>query len=150
MSNSIKQKRSFFIKIKEKKNITRRNFLKMSALGSALGGTALISAGCGSDPIEKLFPLHTPPYGYVSGDSIHFATTCQECSSACGLIIRTREGRAVKAEGNPFHPINEGHICLQGQSILQGLYSPARAVVPTIINEEKKAWYKLGTRKTTF
>ena len=35
-----------------KNNISRRNFLKMSALG---GATAVV-AGC-SDPIEKLMPL---------------------------------------------------------------------------------------------
>ena len=114
-----------------KSNISRRNFLKMSALG----GATMVVAGC-DDPIEKLFPLHTPPYGYVSGDSIHFATTCQDCSAACGLIIRTREGRAIKAEGNPSHPISQGRICLQGQSILQGLYSPARATVPTTAIKE--------------
>ena len=110
---------------------------------SALGGATLVVAGCDSDPIEKLFPLHTPPYGYVSGNSIHFATTCQECTAACGLIIRTREGRAIKAEGNPNHPLSEGRICLQGQSILQALYSPARASYPkTIINKksQKISW----------
>ena len=101
-----------------KNSISRRNFLKMSALG----GATVVAAGC-SDPIEKLIPLQTPPYDYVSGVSTHFATTCRECSAACGLIVRTREGRAIKAEGNPRHPINEGRICLQGQSVLQGLFS---------------------------
>jgi anaerobic selenocysteine-containing dehydrogenase/Fe-S-cluster-containing dehydrogenase component len=108
-----------------KRNLNRRNFLKMSALG----GATLVAAGC-SDPIEKLLPLQLPPYDYVSGDSIHFATTCRECSAACGLVVRTREGRAIKAEGNPRHPISEGRICLQGQSVLQGLYSPSRAAGP--------------------
>ena len=108
-----------------KTNISRRNFLKVSALG----GASMVIAGC-PDPIEKLIPLQQPPYDYVSGVSTHFATTCQECSAACGLIVRTREGRAIKAEGNPGHPVNEGRICLQGQSALQGLYSPSRAVAP--------------------
>ncbi|MCP4374472.1 MAG: twin-arginine translocation signal domain-containing protein, partial [Deltaproteobacteria bacterium] len=106
-----------------KKNINRRDFLKMSALG----GATMVAAGCDSDPIEKLMPLVVPPYDYVSGVSTHFATTCLECSAACGLIVRTREGRAIKAEGNPRHPVNEGRICLQGQSVLQGLYSLSRA-----------------------
>jgi molybdopterin-containing oxidoreductase family iron-sulfur binding subunit len=108
-----------------KSKISRRNFLKMSALG----GATMVAAGC-SDPIEKLMPLQLPPYDYVSGVSTHFATTCGECAAACGLIVRTREGRAIKAEGNPRHPISEGRICLQGQSVLQGLYSPSRAVAP--------------------
>lgn len=108
-----------------KKEISRRNFLKMSAMG----GATMVVAGC-SDPIEKLIPLQQPPYDYVSGDSKHFATTCGECAAACGLVVRTREGRAIKAEGNPRHPVNEGRICLQGQSVLQGLYSPSRAAAP--------------------
>jgi len=116
-----------------KNSISRRNFLKMSALG----GATVVAAGC-SDPIEKLIPLQTPPYDYVSGASTHFATTCRECSAACGLIVRTREGRAIKAEGNPRHPINEGRICLQGQSVLQGLYSPARAISPIAVTNERR------------
>jgi len=115
-----------------KKNINRRDFLKMSALG----GATVVAAGCDSDPIEKLMPLLVPPYDYVSGVSIHFATTCLECSAACGLIIRTREGRAIKAEGNSRHPVNEGRICLQGQSVLQGLYSPSRAAGPVAVTNE--------------
>jgi len=114
-----------------KNNISRRNFLKVSALG----GATMVVAGC-SDPIEKLMPLQQPPYDYVSGVSTHFATTCRECNAACGLVVRTREGRAIKAEGNPRHPVNKGRICLQGQSVLQGLYSPSRAVAPVAVNGE--------------
>ena len=116
-----------------KYKISRRNFLKMSALG----GATMVAAGC-SDPIEKLMPFRLPPYDYVYGVSTHFATTCRECSAACGLVVRTREGRAIKAEGNPRNPVNEGRICLQGQSILQGLYSPSRAIAPVIVNSEGK------------
>ena len=98
----------------------------------------MVAAGCESDPIEKLMPLLVPPYDYVSGVSTHFATTCRECSAACGLIVRTREGRAIKAEGNPRHPISEGRICLQGQSVLQGLYGPSRATGPVVVKGEKR------------
>jgi len=115
-----------------KTNINRRDFLKMSALS----GATMVAAGCDSDPIEKLMPLLVPPYDYVSGVSTHFATTCLECSAACGLIVRTREGRAIKAEGNPRHPVNEGRICLQGQSVLQGLYSLTRAAGPVAVTNE--------------
>ena len=93
----------------------------------------MVAAGCDTDPVEELIPLLVPPYGYVPGVSTHYATTCHECSAACGLIVRTREGRAIKAEGNPQHPLNEGRICLQGQSSLQALYSPSRAVGPTAV-----------------
>jgi hypothetical protein len=47
-----------------KNNISRRNFLKVSALG---GATVLV-AGC-SDPIEKLIPLQLPPYARPAGNA---------------------------------------------------------------------------------
>ncbi len=112
-----------------KTSLNRRNFLKMSAVG----GAAATLAGCQSDPVEKLIPLLVPPVDYVPGKSVHYATTCMECSAACGLVIRTREGRAIKAEGNPHHPVSKGRICAQGQSILQGLYSPSRASGPVYV-----------------
>ncbi len=110
-----------------RKGINRRDFLKLSALTSA----SFLAAGCNRDPIEKLMPTLLPPYDYAPGVSIFFATTCQECSAACGMVARTREGRVIKLEGNPHHPISKGRICLQGQASLQGLYSPSRAAGPT-------------------
>ena len=100
---------------------------------SALGGATMTAVSCDSDPVEKLIPLLVPPHDYVPGESIHYATTCQECSAACGLVVRTREGRAIKAEGNPAHPLSKGRICAQGQSIMQGLYSPSRAKGPVYV-----------------
>ncbi len=44
--------------------------------------------------------------------------------------MRTREGRAVKLEGNPEHPINRGRLCSRGQASLQGLYNPGRIRAP--------------------
>src|SRR4029078_6321886 len=67
---------------------------------------------------------HIP--GVATGD----ASTCTECDAGCGLHVRTREGRAVKLEGNPEHPINQGKLCSRGQAALQGLYNPGRLKGP--------------------
>ena len=48
------------------------------------------------------------------------------------LWVRTREGRAVKIEGNPDHPISKGGVCLQGHASLQHLYNPDRFAGPMI------------------
>jgi len=58
--------------------------------------------------------------------STYYATTCRECAAGCGLIVRTMQGRAIKVEGNPEHPVNRGKTCPRGQTILQGLYNPNR------------------------
>ena len=56
----------------------------------------------------------------------YYATVCQECPAGCGMLVRTREGRAVKVEGNPAHPLNRGGLCARGHASLQGLYNPDR------------------------
>jgi len=37
--------------------------------------------------------------------------------TACGILIKTREGRPIKIDGNPDHPINRGKICAKGQQV---------------------------------
>ncbi|MBU2512243.1 4Fe-4S dicluster domain-containing protein [bacterium] len=106
--------------------LDRRGFLKTTAVG---GATALLTA-CNNDPVEDLIPFLIPPDDFVPGKSIHFATICKECPAQCGMVIRTREGRAVKAEGNPLHPLNRGSLCAVGQASLQGLYNPNRVKHP--------------------
>ncbi len=59
-----------------------------------------------------------------------FATTCRECPAGCGMHVRIREGRVIKCEGNPDHPINRGGLCPRGQSAPQGLYDPDRVRGP--------------------
>src|SRR5690606_5757853 len=53
-----------------------------------------------------------------------------ECPAGCGMDVRTREGRAVKAEGNPLSPISHGRLCARGQASLHGLYDPDRVPRP--------------------
>ncbi len=40
------------------------------------------------------------------------------------MHVRVREGRVVKPEGNPSHPVSRGGLCPRGQSAPQGLYDP--------------------------
>ena len=106
--------------------INRRGFIKTSVAGSA----GVLMASCDNDPVEELIPLLIPPDDYVPGEAFNFATVCQECPAGCGMVIRTREGRAVKAEGNPAQSTNGGALCAIGQASLQGLYNPMRTPGP--------------------
>jgi len=66
----------------------------------------------------------------IPGISTWYATTCRECPAGCGMIVRCREGHAVKCEGNPDHPINRGRLCARGQAAIFGLYDPDRVRGP--------------------
>ena len=102
--------------------VKRRDFLKV--LGAA--GAVTTTVGCFQEDVEKLIPYLVSPDDTVPGVSTYFATTCRECAAGCGLIAETRDGRAIKLEGNPAHPVNHGALCARGQASLQGLYNPDR------------------------
>ncbi len=110
------------------KKLSRRDFLKLTGVGAA---AAAVLTGCG--PASRYVtrrPYQDMPEYNQTGVSTNFATTCLECPAGCGLIVRTQEGRAIKAEGNPQHPVNRGKICPRGLTAVQGLYNPDRVVGP--------------------
>ncbi|MCY4633390.1 MAG: 4Fe-4S dicluster domain-containing protein [Acidobacteria bacterium] len=102
--------------------VGRRTFLKV--LGGA--GPAAAVAACSPVPTETIIPYVVPPDDVVPGVATWYASVCGECPNGCGTRVRTREGRAVKIEGNPAHPGNQGALCTRGQAALQGLYNPDR------------------------
>jgi molybdopterin-containing oxidoreductase family iron-sulfur binding subunit len=102
--------------------IERRDFLKVLGVGGA--GASLTS--CAPAAADKLIPYVVPSEDIVPGMSTWYRTTCRECPAGCGMDIRTREGRAIKAEGNPLSPIAHGKLCARGQASLHGLYNPDR------------------------
>ena len=108
--------------------ISRRDFLKLASAGAA---TTAVLTGCGpaSRYVKREPYARMPEYTY-NGLSTYYATTCRECAAGCGLIVRTMQGRALKVEGNPNHPVNRGKTCARGQVTLQGLYNPNRVRGP--------------------
>jgi anaerobic selenocysteine-containing dehydrogenase len=110
------------------KKISRRDFLKLAGMGAA---TSAVLTGCG--PASRYVvrePYTQMPEYTFNGQSTFFATTCRECAAGCGLVVRTYQGRAIKTEGNPAHPVNQGKTCPRGQATLQGLYNPDRITGP--------------------
>src|SRR3954466_9550636 len=118
--------------------VRRREFLKV--VGAS--GAAAATVGCTSEKVGKLIPYLLSPDETVPGVSTYYATTCRECSAACGAIAETRDGRAIKLEGNPEHPLNRGALCARGQAALQGLYNPDRLRGPMV--KENGAWKAIG------
>ncbi|MEW6579085.1 MAG: molybdopterin dinucleotide binding domain-containing protein [Chloroflexota bacterium] len=119
-------------------HFTRREFLKVSAAGTA---TAIL-AGCAQETERwvALEPYVRAPEEQLAGVPNWYASTCRMCPAGCGIIVRVMNGRAVKIEGNPEHPINRGKLCARGQSGLQLLYNPDR-VTGAVRQEER------GSRK---
>jgi len=118
----------------------RRTFLKIAGMGSVA-----ITAGCTSEADKTLFSLVHAPDDMVTGKAAWYATTCRECPAGCGILAKNREGRVVKIEGNPLHPINNGKLCMRGQSALQRIYHPDRIKTPLI--KDKETWQPISFSK---
>lgn len=119
--------------------IRRRDFFK----ALAAGGAATVAVAACADPPEKLIPYLVPPDNveFVPGMPLEYATTCMECPAHCGMVVKTREARAIKAEGNPDHPLSHGALCVRGQASLQTHYNPARIGSP--LQRRDDAWQEL-------
>ena len=117
--------------------IERRDFLKV--LGAA--GASATLAGCANEP-DRLIPYLVQPEEIVPGTSTWYRTTCRECPAGCGMTVRTREGRAIKAEGSPASPVGHGKLCARGQASLHGLYDPDR--IPQALVRDAESWARVS------
>jgi len=65
-------------------------------------------------------------YGYDGVVKSH----CRMCHGGCGVLVYTKQGRAVKIAGDPDCPINHGTLCTKGLASLQLAYHPERLTHP--------------------
>jgi anaerobic selenocysteine-containing dehydrogenase len=53
-----------------------------------------------------------------------------DCPDACGVLITVQDGRAVKIQGDPAHPVTRGFLCAKVAKYLDRVYSPERVLHP--------------------
>jgi len=112
--------------------ISRRDFLKLS------GGTAVAAgaASLGLTPEEaaaKELELRTKGAKETN-------TICPYCSVGCGIVVQTKDGKVVNAEGDPEHVISEGTLCSKGASLSQIVNNPARLTKPRYRASGSSEW----------
>ena len=117
----------------------RRTFLKIAGLSSIS-----FAVGC-TPPQKNLFSLVHAPDDMVVGEPTWYASTCRECPAGCGILAKNREGRVIKIEGNPLHPINKGGVCMRGQAAVQAIFNPDRLKTPLL--KENGKWQPLSFSK---
>ncbi len=115
--------------------VTRRRFLALMGASAAFA-----AAGCNNYQDKGvIYPYNQKPEEVILGLPNYYASTCTGCTSACGILVKTREGRPIKVDGNPDHPVNKGKICTKGQASVMNLYSPERLKEP-MMNKAQANW----------
>jgi len=107
----------------DKLGVARRDFLTLMGASMAMAATA-----CARRPVTKIIPYVVRPEEVVPGVANFYASTDPE--TGYGLLVKTREGRPIKLEGNPDHPINRGKLDSRRQAAILSLYDPERLQEP--------------------
>ena len=110
--------------------MSRKQFL---ALVSA--SAAFAAAGCTNYRDKgEIVPYIKKPEEITLGKANYYASTFIDNGNEYGILIKTREGRPIKIDGNPDHPVNKGKINARGQASILNLYDPERLKDPMFVD----------------
>ncbi|RZJ95486.1 MAG: 4Fe-4S dicluster domain-containing protein [Hymenobacter sp.] len=99
----------------------RRDFLKLMGFGVA----AATLAAC-ETPVHKAIPYLNKPEEVDPTISNFYASTYFNGSDYNAVLVKTRDGRPIKLEGNPESPITRGGLSARAQAAVLNLYDGAR------------------------
>jgi thiosulfate reductase / polysulfide reductase chain A len=105
--------------------VSRRQFLTTVA---ATGAATAVSAT----------ETHSPGrHGETRVERV--ATNCEMCFWRCGVLASVADGRVVRVEGNPEHPLTKGRLCARGNAGVDLLYDPDRLRYPMLRRSGRKS-----------
>jgi len=103
---------------------TRRTFLQVAAAGTAV---AAIPVG-----VRELANPPTAAAAETPGLEKVVTSICEMCTSFCPILVRVRDGKVVRIEGNPKEKSTQGAICARGNAGISLLEDPDRVRTPLI------------------
>lgn len=114
--------------------ISRRNFLRLSAIGIS----AVALAGCqGQSKSNRVRRFGVPAPWYRQGLVKVTYNYCDVCPWRCGIVVKSVNGRVYKIDGNPKDPKSRGMLCARGQAGVSMLYDPDRLKQPMVRTGER-------------
>jgi Fe-S-cluster-containing dehydrogenase component len=116
-----------------KKNTSRRDFLKV--LGFSLASSAVL-AGC-KRPVQNAIPYLIQPPEITPGKSLYYATSFFDGHEYSAILVKTRDGRPIKIEGNSLSAFNMEGTSVRVQASVLSLYDDARLKNPSFLNKQE-------------
>lgn len=116
---------------------TRRNFLKIMGFSVS----ALPLTGCIKIPVRKALPYIEKVDNLVPGVPNYYASTFNNVP----VLVKTREGRPIKIEGNEKSMTTYGGTCAQTQASVLSLYDSGRYRAP-MVDGKAVEWDEFDTK----
>ncbi len=120
----------------------RRDFLKMMGFGVA----AVSLAACEA-PIRQAIPYVKKPVDVDPSVPNYYASTYNIGNDYTSVVVKTREGRPIKIEGNKLSTVSGGGTSSQTESSVLSLYDKERLTDP-LIEGKKATWEEVDARVT--
>ena len=118
-------------------NSSRRDFLKLMGFGVAAAALASCEA-----PIRNAIPYVTKPVDIDPGVPNYYASSYFQGGDYCSVVVKTREGRPIKIEGNKLSSISQGGTNALVEASVLSLYDKERLTNP-LNGEEQVGWDEL-------
>ncbi|WP_428387434.1 TAT-variant-translocated molybdopterin oxidoreductase [Mucisphaera sp.] len=109
----------------EIQTMSRRHFLGLAGASMALAG--LTMSGCRRWPREYIVPYASRPEGMIPGVPEKYASMLDRQGVAAPTLITSFDGRPIKIDGNPDHPLSKGSSDVRAQAAILEMYDPERS-----------------------
>jgi len=116
--------------VQEDPGHSRRDFLKMMGFSVAAASLAACEA-----PIRKAIPYVNKPVDADPGIPNYYASTYMNGGDYCSIVVKVRDGRPIKVDGNSLSKVTMGGTNAQVEASVLSLYDNYRLRGPKVKGE---------------
>ena len=120
----------------ETKPSSRRNFLKFCGFSFA---TVAIATSC-KNPVVNAIPYLNKPEEVTPGMANHYASTYFDGQDYNSILVKVRDGRPIKIEGNDLSLISKGATSARVQGSILSLYDDGARYKMPMIGGKESTW----------
>ncbi|MDO9256525.1 MAG: Fe-S-cluster-containing hydrogenase [Bacteroidales bacterium] len=120
----------------DSKPSSRRNFLKFCGFSFA---TAAIATSC-QNPVQTAIPYLSKPEEVTPGMANHYASTYFDGQDYNGILVKVRDGRPIKIEGNELSSVSQGATSARVQGSVLSLYDDGARFKSPMIAGKESTW----------
>ncbi len=120
---------------------SRRDFLKTLGYGI---GSAVVLAAC-KRSVQNALPYIIQPPEITPGKGLYYASGFYDGHEYASILVKTRDGRPIKIEGNSLSPFNGEGTTARIQASVLSLYDNSRLKNPSI-DKSETTWGNIDGR----